>query len=320
MLQKLKAERLQNERDYEAALERLEVLTEEEENDQDDQQHQLEDNESFNEEIELLDTLVEDYEERNQTFTNMNDYELMTRLPEAQKLSLATFKLSNGNEIHLIGLPSLQEILVGEISDAGLEDFILDPEMRPTEIFQLLAPKDSPIPRMLYHIDNNKILEGRKIVDTVNHSIEVSLNTLGIQSSHKATGVNSCTPGPAGAQYFKDHHCHALGGPGYGKSESYCYHDAYKWIDKSSKRRRRTTYSRMASCGTGTNRLRHFYGTVSGYNTQLTFDSPANKVVRFWSAKKGRRRYRRVRFESLADGGWVRGWAVFHNQIAGGWF
>jgi hypothetical protein len=311
----LKAERLQNERDYEAALERLETLRDEEEDDQDDHLQQLEENE----EIELLDTLVEDYEERHEPFTNMNDYELMRRLPEIQKLPLASFKLSNGNEIHLIGVPTVQEVMVGEISKCGVEDFILDPEMSPTEVFYRLAPKDSPVPRMLSQINSSKLLEGRKIVDTLNRSIEVSLDSLGVQSSSQALVLSSCMSGPAGTQYFKDHHCGTGGGPGYGKSESYCYPEAYNWVDKSSNRRRRTTYTRMASCGTGTNRLRHFYGTTSGWNTQLTFNVPPNNVTHWWSATKGRKRFRRVRFESL-DGGWVRGWMKFHNEIAGGWF
>jgi hypothetical protein len=314
----LRVKRLQNERDYKAAVGHLETLSEEAEEDEVDED--LEDAESPEEEIELLETLIDDYEARHQYQEYIDDYEIMPRFPEAQTLSLATFKLSNGNEVRMIGIPSLQEIMIGEISDAGVEDFILDPEMRPVEIFKRLAPEDSPVPRMLVLSDTSNVLEGRKPVDTIKSSIEVSLDSLGIQQSPQAAGVNSCTPGPAGAQFFKDHHCGALGGPGYGKSDSYCYPDGYKWIQKTSSARRRTTYARMASCGTGTNRMRHFYRTISGYHTQLTVDVSPNKVARYWSAEKGTRRYRRVRFESLTEGGWVRGWVIFHNQIAGGWF
>jgi antitoxin component HigA of HigAB toxin-antitoxin module len=306
---------LRNEADYEAVLERIEALTD------------ADDKDSSDDELELLETLVEDYEARqledpeDEDSEDLDDYELMSRFPEAETLSLANFKISNGNEVRFLGVPVLGEIMIGEIANAGVEDFLINGEMHPVEIFQRLAPKDGPVPRMLSQIDHVNVFERRKVVDALNQTIDVSLDQLGIESTPVAAmSAGSCQPGPAGAQFFKDHHCNTGGGPGYGKAESYCFADGYQWVQKTSSAKRRATYTRIASCGSGLNRMRHFYKTVSGYKTQVNLYIDAQKVVSWWSAKKGIRRWRRVRFEAHEAGGWVRGWVKYHSQIAEGWF
>jgi len=307
---------LQNEADYEAALDRVDTLMDANAEDLDD------------DELNLLDTLIEDYEDRqveDEEDENTNDYELVSRIPNPNPLSLAKFNLSNGNEVRFLGIPVIGEVLIVEIADAGTEDFLIDPQMSPVEIFYRLAPESSAIPRMLAQIDRARGFEGRELVDTLEQNISVSLEKLGVESATNSTSVmarsmGSCQPGPAGSQFFEDHHCNTLGGPGYGKSESYCFPVGYGWVEKTSSRRRRTTYTRMASCGTGKNRLRHFYKTISGYKTQFDLIVEPQKVVSCWSAKKGIRRYRRVRFEAHESGGWVRGWVKYHSQIAEGWF
>src|SRR5687768_10561961 len=84
---------LKNEEDYEAALERIETLVD------------GKDEGPGEGELALLENLVEEYETREAEESDdeesdvLDDYELMSRFPEAETLALANFKLSNGNEV-----------------------------------------------------------------------------------------------------------------------------------------------------------------------------------------------------------------------------
>ncbi len=243
------------------------------------------------------------------------------QIRELEVIELATFHLANGNEVRLLGVPEENDVLVGEIVDAGPnERFVIPPGTGPAEIFRRLAPMDSPVPRMIAQADDRKVLAGRMIVKSIDEPIEVPMERLGlsISTTPQAAGAGSCQGGAAGADYFESHHCNTLGGPGYGSSESYCDKDARDWIDRISGARRRATYTRMASCGSGMNKIRHFYRTVSGWSQVTAYVDP-QKVIDGWSAKTGVKRYRRVRFEEHEAGGWVRGWTIYHSEVAGGW-
>ena len=117
---------LQNEVNYKAVLEGIEGL--------DDKY------------LELLEAFVEEYEacqpedREDEDAEDLDDYELMSRVPEAETLSLVNFELSNGNKVRFLGVPTLGEIMMAEIANAGAEDFLINPGMRPVEIFQRLAP------------------------------------------------------------------------------------------------------------------------------------------------------------------------------------
>ena len=304
---------LRRERDYKAALDRLDELIEAEGSNDD-----IGESENIKE-IEVLQTLVENFEER-EGITEKDDFELLQRLPDSETVALAVFNLSNGNEVRLLASPDDGDLAVVEISEAGVEDFLLDERWHPNSIFLKFAPEHS-VPRMLLRLDKIGAFEGRKVVDVIPSPIEVDLAAFGVQPS-QAVGAGSCQPGLAGAAFFKDHHCGALGGPGYGKSEAYCHQQAAEWIQKSTSKRRRATYTRMAACGSGLCRVRHYYKRVGEWKTQLSIDVQPHKVISHWSAKKGvgSWRWRRVRFEAIESGGWVRGWAKFHTQVADGWF
>jgi hypothetical protein len=300
-------------RDYQAVIERLEEL--------EDESGEMCGDDRM-EELEILHALAEDFENREGITEETDDFELLQRLPDPETVAIAVFNLSNGNEVRLLGTPETGELSVVEISDAGVEDFVLDERWSPNAIFRRFAPKDGPVPRLLLRLDTLAAFEGRKALDTIPRPIEVDLAALGVQPVAAAVGSGSCQAGAAGAAFFKDHHCDTLGGPGYGKSEGHCYSAAAEYIQKTSSVRRRTTYTRMAACGSGTSRVRHYYKKVSGWNTQLTIHVQPAKVVSYWSALKGTGslRRRRVRFDAIQQGAWVRGWVKFHTQCAGGWF
>lgn len=236
---------------------------------------------------------------------------------EIEPTLLVEFKLSNGNQVQFFGVPEDGEMVIGEISDAGYERFLVDPNAAPAEIFLELAPADLPVPRMIADTDK-ELFKWHDKVDVIEKAVAVDV---GITAPAVAkAGSGSCASGNAGASYFEEHHCNTLGGPGYGTSEKYCDEGMADWIQRTSNSRRRATYTRMASCGSGTNHLRHYYGTVSGYTTQLNIYVAPQKVVDYWSAKTGVKRYRRVRMEESASSGWVRGWTAYHSEVAGGWF
>jgi len=243
---------------------------------------------------------------------------------ELRTVKLATFQLANGNEVRLLGVPDENDVMVGEIVNTGPnERFVIEPKTHPAEVFRRLAPKDTPVPRMIARLDDKKVLAGRKLVESLDQTVDVPMERLGLQAAVSpqaaGAGAGSCQPGAAGADFFESHHCNTFGGPGYGKKESYCFPDSKDWIDKSTSSRRRATYTRMASCGSGMNKFRHFYGTVSGWDTQVTVFTDPQKVVNWWSYKKGVKRHRRVRFEEHEAGGWVRGWVIYWSEVADGW-
>lgn len=240
---------------------------------------------------------------------------------ELATVPLATFQLANGNEIRFIGVPEEDEILIAEIVPAGPnENFVLEAGAHPVDIFKRLAPADAAVPAMIARLDTKKKLAGRKSVASLEGPIAVPLERLGLSpAGAPRAGGGSCQEGAAGAAYFEKEHCNTLGGPGYGKSEKYCLAAQKNSIDQDTSSRRRATYSRMASCGTGFNQFRHFYGVVSGWTTQVVVIVDSQKVVDLASWKKGVKRHRRVRFEEGSSGGWVRGWVAFHSQVAGGW-
>lgn len=245
--------------------------------------------------------------------------------PEARTVLLAKFHLANGNEVHLWSVPDVDEIMVGEMTNAGpSEQFFLKPETHPVEVFRLLAPKDSPVPRAIARIDDEKVLAGRKLVVALDKTIEVPMSRLGLLQpmiGAAGAGAGSCQGGAAGADYFEDNHCGALGGPGYGSSESTCYKNAADSIQKTTGSKRRATYTRMAACGSAMSRMRHFYHTVSGWTTQVNVYVDPQKILSWWSYKKGVKRDRRVRFEEkdAGSGAWVRGWVKYHSEVADGW-
>ena len=242
--------------------------------------------------------------------------------PHARISLLAKFHLANGNTVHMWSLPDVDEIMIGEITKAGPnEQFFLKPETHPVEVFRLLAPKNSPVPRAIAQIDHDKVLEGRKLVNALRGTIEVPMSRLGVTALPTLkSGGGSCESG-AGIDYFEEHHCNTLGGPGYGSSEEYCFKNSADWIQKTSEDQRRATYTRMAACGTAPSRLRHSYDTVSGWTTQVDLDFEPQQVISYWSYRDGIKRYRRVRFEESNEGSgaWVRGWIKYHSEVAEGW-
>lgn len=242
--------------------------------------------------------------------------------PTARTVMLAKFHFANDNEFHVLHAPEVDEILVFEITNAGPnEQFFIDPEMSLAEVFLSLTPEDTPVPRAIAQLDEHNLLAGRTIVEALEETIEVPMAVFGLtqKSIPVGSGQGSCQLNEPGADYFEDHHCETLGGPGYGGSEKACEKVSSNSIDVDTGSKRRATYTRMASCGGGMNQFRHFYDTVSGWVTQLNVFVDPQKVISAWSAKKGVKRHRRVIFEDHEAAGWVRGWVKYHSEVADGW-
>lgn len=232
---------------------------------------------------------------------------------------LAEFELPNGNEVRFYGVPEDGELIVGEISDAGYERFSIRPGTPAAKVFFELAPADTPVPRMIAETDED-LFRWHEKVDVLEKKVQVAGAAAGpLTKALTKAGSGSCQSGSAGADYFRTHHCYTSGGPGYGKKEEYCYDGSWNSLQKTSDSAMRATYTRMASCGDGTNWLRHFYNSLSGYQTQLTIYVAPQKVVNYWSARTGLKWKRRVRMEELNSAGWIRGWIKYHDQVAETW-
>lgn len=250
--------------------------------------------------------------------------QLTAEPPEARTELLVEFHIENGNEVRMMSVVDEGELMVGEITNAGSREvFFLQPEMNPVDVFRLLAPENSPVPRAIAQLDRYNVFAGREIVETLPEPIEVPLSRLGLTTLPASTksGAGSCEPNAPGGVFFENNHCDTLGGPGYGSSESECHKDAENLIDIDTNSKRRATYTRMAACGSDMSRFRHLYGTVSGWSTQVNVYIDPQKVVSWWSYKDGVKRHRRVIFQEKdsPSGAWVRGWVKFHSEAAEGW-
>src|SRR5688572_914441 len=138
---------------------------------------------------------------------------------ELQTVNLAAFQLANGNEVRILGVPEEKDIMVGELVNVGPnEKFVIEPNTPPAEVFRRLAPKDSPVPRMIAESDDKKVLAGRKVIESLDQPIDVPMERLGLKAGvapqAPRSGAGSCQSGSAGAEYFKSNHCDQLGGPG----------------------------------------------------------------------------------------------------------
>lgn len=304
--------RLRREIDYEAARDRLAEIEERAGNHESDR-------DDLEEEAEALETLIENYETRELVVEEVeddDDFELVPSLSTPVADSVATLRLPNGNRVEFFATPYGSEVHVAEVASGGAGELMLGAEDgQAATLFARLADAGSAVPGAIARLDRIGLFEGRSTVDALPAEIEVDPARIVIAPPTAAAQAGSCQLGNAGKDYFESHHCGSGGGPGYGKKESYCYPEASQWIQKTSGLRR-ATYSRMAACGSGTCRLRHFYKTVSGYHTQLLIDVQAPYLAQYWSSKKGIRRKRRVRFETLGNSAFVRGWVVFHSQVA----
>jgi len=241
---------------------------------------------------------------------------------ELESVRLVTFHIGNLSEVRIVAVPEIGEVSVMEVIPAGgNEKFVLQPGLTPAEVFHRLAPRNTPVPEAILASDDRQLLADRALVTAIDAPIQVRPAKLGLKPSLPTkVGGGSCQNGAAGADYFIDNHCGALGGPGYGSSESYCDSDASDWIQRTSSSTRRATYTRMASCGDGDNRLRHFYHTViDGWVTQVNEVFAPGQVISWWSYVTGIKRDRRVRFEEEESAGWVRGWTKYHSEVADGW-
>ncbi len=239
---------------------------------------------------------------------------------QLKSIRLATFELSSGNEVRIVSIPQWNEVHVGEVAPAGREQFSLSPELTLPELYDRLAPADLPVPATLLPYDSDNLLAGRPVVHRLETTVRSDMGVAPVTDDRASVfGTNSCTPGSAGKAYFEDHHCGSSGGCGYGKSDPDCFPGSYNDLNLYGSKMRHT-WSVMASCGGANTRLQHYYKKSGNWKEQVDEFFAPGQVVAWWSYKKGIKRTRRVRMREAANGSsaWVRGWALFHDQVAQG--
>ena len=263
-------------------------------------------------------------------------------------VQLAELHFSNGNVVQFIGTADGDEVYYAETTPAGPDESFLfgDKDVSPMERYLALTPDYVAVPRMLVDASSKEAegpaeagdaavaapgstalevkaapqpgpepwreaLSRRTIVERLTSPVYVPLSTLKIAPHAAATNGGSC--GPDGANYFKTHHCGTWDWHGYGKGEGYCYNGAYSWIQKTSSKTMRVTYSRTAACGAGATTT-HLRKKVGGWDTAVIGISAPNTVTTFWSTRTGIAWKRRTRFDNH-DGGFVRGWVHYFKQV-----
>jgi hypothetical protein len=295
------AEPLRRERDYDAAIDRLATLEEE---DRDDDEAQAE--------AGLLGDLIDHYETEDGVDGADDDFELDDPLDRPAEI-VATFKLVKGPTVEFLADPAGMELACVERGGEA-ERVLATIDGTPFEAFMRLARYDDPIPAAIARCAPKRLVSGRRIVETLEPR-EVSFDLAG-QPAAAAAPSGSYAPDPAGAEYFETHHCGTSGGPGYGKAAGYCFPNSYTWIQKTSPWRCRATYTRMIARGSGACRLTHRRKKAVGWRTHATWTIQANDYISAWSYRAGVRQYRRVHFDALSDDARVRGWVKYHQQVA----
>lgn len=243
---------------------------------------------------------------------------------DVESVVLASFTLSNGNTIRMIGLPELDEIFVGENTAAGQgEQFFTEdqPAAGPLELFARLTPEGTPVPRMIAELasDAERVAwlgERATVGDQDMGDYFVDIADLGwAPIAAKAGG--SCDSA-TGYIYFEDNHCGTMGPYGYGVTEIDCDNTAWLSVQRTSADKMRHTYTRTAACN-GTGRIRHSRDTASGWSTILDEPIPANSVSTYYSYKKSTLKYyRRARAERIDpydSDAYVRNWTRYFSQV-----
>lgn len=242
--------------------------------------------------------------------------------PDEEAVELASFELSNGNTIIMIGMPESGAVHVGETAPAGRgEQLFLDSEPRsPLAVFVTLAPQDAPVPQMLADLSDADeravLLREREVVAEVDgFHYYVDIGELGWTPAVDKSGGGSCSS-TTGAQYFADNHCGTMGPYGYGVTETDCDNGQWWNLQRSSAAKMKHTYTRIAACN-GPGRMRHSRKKVSGWNTHLDVSVPANSVTSWYSYYKSAiRYYRRANFDRSAGGSaYVRGWTRYFDNV-----
>lgn len=241
-----------------------------------------------------------------------------------ESVKLASFKMSNGNNLTLTALTSDGEIVVMETTPAGAgERFLVDdlPGASPLELFTRLTPEGTQVPEGIAKsaTDEERAawMSQRQITrETGAQAFRIDVAELGWQPI-AAAGGGSCNS-ETGAQYFEDNHCGQLGPYGYGVSAEACDNGvAYNYWQRTAGDMRHT-YTRTAACN-GTGRIRHWRLDSGDWHNVLDEAIAPDTVATYYSYRKGGlkqdRRARSEPIDPFDTNAYVRQWVKFFDQV-----
>lgn len=261
--------------------------------------------------------------------------------------TLARIELSDGRLIQFLVASRSGEIFVGETVEAGQESRL--PERwppTPLQYFLQLTPRDVPVPEALLGYDDWATPPASSPDDRVQRSesgqderpspdsadtrkagaiadevadrgiVETlaSIVFVDVAPDDSGTSASGGSCGAQGQAEFEQGHCDTLGPYGYGIGEGDCDSGLSSSIQRSSARRMRHTYTRIAACGVS-GKVVHRYSTNGGWVTQFSAVGAPDTVTSWYSYKTGVARHRRANFERLGNSGGVRGWTHFFQQV-----
>lgn len=243
-------------------------------------------------------------------------------VPEVRAVSLASFRLSNGNTVEFVGLPEIGEIGYTEIGKSGesTPTFSLHHNFTTLEKFLILSREFTSIPRMLLEFDNhdNKgmLIAARTgdVVDTIPEPLEVNVDKL-VLPPLPAFGDKAKTwDCSKGAEEFDQSFCQ-----GSGAVVSYCDPGQWKtlirssWDDKKKKWHKcKNSFAITAVCQDFAD-VTHYWWNATSWRVRLT---KPNLVGGHWmcSQYNGYGKYRRrVKHDTVWKTGYLRGYTAFHN-------
>jgi hypothetical protein len=222
-----------------------------------------------------------------------------------ESITLARLELTNGNYFEIVGVRNEHEGNEVGIRELGGGPRESAPTFYPNslsilEMYMKLAPKDSPIPKMLAESDkkvDKTLFAKRKLVDYIEELILVDLDEQGItpvvtDSQYCAGGFNS----------FQNDMCVTASYP----SNTWWWCDAaanYYWRDRwTTNHKRRNSLGITAACN-GPASTAHYYKNIWGnWKHNKTWHLPSG----YWHWTKwegGSNRDRWVRHRSILQGG-----------------
>ena len=256
-------------------------------------------------------------------------YERLGYVPGAERFSLGHFRIDAHHTVAFEVIPEL-----GEVSYSEIVEYAPGTAVRPTKEdessaspllrFLQLTDKSVPVPQMLEEFDESsdepetvRALAGRDLVDDIlDYGRQLDDPTLTGGSSPSLSVPSTC--GVGGGDIFSANYCED-------KGTWYCDETAWTSLTRTSgSKRRKTSHSRVAACGSYSTILEHQFRhwdwldvkwrwvAVMYPNPPAAWSQSINGgSVKFWKHVSSKKRRRRIRISTEAPS-YFRAWTAFY--------
>lgn len=260
------------------------------------------------------------------TFTQTGDEYFINETGPTGANEVAIMELLEGNPLDKFLALTLQDVPV-PISLIELANEITESERMDLKAYQSndeLSSSEEAMHQLnqfeLINTQRMQHLAQRKVVNHLPSERFIELDTIKLKTALpllKAAGQGSCN-NSTGYIYFEENHCGTRGSHGDGSSENYCDNGMHAVVQRTTKKRARSTYERAAYCGEGHAHIQH-YRYYSQWGQEWVKLGPTVHIDPYnwlysesWIGNLNARRYLRVRV--TATEGYIRGWTRFFQR------